>query len=192
MKYISLSASIYFLLSSLISVQASTICGEKTHQKFGETRIYSRDYIASCRHDGSCAVVTTTMNSGTKKADAPLGWDHRMSISHFSKNGPWKITLRTVAVMPDLSQGIRIAVDQENGNKIVSEFLRQEKASNDISIDTKLSDIFLNKFKKASKVRWTYSVKGRETNKTNTTVFSLLGLNKAMKWAECAQNLGGF
>ncbi len=192
MKLITLTMSASLLFGTIISAQAATVCGEKTHKKFGETRIYSRDYIATCRHDGSCAAVAYKLNPDTKKADAPLGWDHRMTISRFSKTGPWKITFTAVTAIPDVSEGIRIAVDKDGGNKVVSEFLRREKAVNDISVDTKLSDIFLNKFKKGSKVRWTYSIKNGETTKTGATEFSLLGLNKAMKWADCAQNLGGF
>lgn len=185
------------LLSSSISAHSATVCSEKTHTKYGETRIYSKNYIATCRPDGSCAAVTYKMNPYTKKADAPLGWDHRMSISRFRKDDPWKITFTGVVNFPAMSEGFDFEVDLKGNHKVVSEFLRQEQSINEISIDTKLSDIFLKKFKKGSNVRWIYSVKGNDgkvdTDKgRDNTLFSLAGLTKAMRWADCAQRLGGF
>ena len=197
MKLAIIAIASSLVLSSSMVAHAATICGEKTHTKYGETRIYSKKYIATCRPDGSCAAVTYMMNSYTKKQDAPLGWDHRMSISRFSKGGPWEITFTAVTVVPALSEGFDLEVDLGGNHKVVSEFLRQKKAVNEISIDTKLSDIFLKKFKKGSNVRWIYSIKGKDgkvddsTGRGNT-LFSLVGLTKALKWADCAQRLGGF
>ncbi len=192
MKLYSAAIASSILLSSSIAAHAGTVCSEKTHTKYGETRIYSKDYIATCRPNGSCAAVTYKMNKGTLEKDAPLGWDHRMSISRFSKGGPWEITFTAVTVVPDLSQSIRLIVDKNNSHKIMSAFLRQKQAINEISIDTKLSDIILKKLKKGSNVRWEYTVKGAEKGQEGATVFSLVGLTKALKWADCAQRLGGF
>jgi len=168
-----------------IAAQAKSVCGKKTHMKFGETRIYAKDFIATCRPDGSCAAVTYKMNPHTKKADAPLGWDHRMSISRSGPDALWKISLTAVTVVPDISEGIDMEVDRDGGNKVPSEFLQTESATNELSIDSKLTDIFLEKFKPANNVRWVYSVKGGGAQ--STTLFSLIGLNKAMKWIGCAQ-----
>ncbi len=192
MKLYSAAIASSILLSSSIAAHAGTVCSEKTHTKYGETRIYSKDYIATCRPNGSCAAVTYKMNKGTLEKDAPLGWDHRMSISRFSKGGPWEITFTAVTVVPDLSQGIRVVVDKKYRHKVISAFLRQKQTVNEVSIDTKLSDIFLKKFKKGSNVSWTYSTKGSDGAGDGATTFSLVGLSKALKWADCAQRLGGF
>lgn len=185
MKTLYAAIACLFSLTLPLAVQAKTVCGQKTHTKYGETRIFAKSYIATCRADGSCAAVTYQMNAGTKKADAPLGWDHRMSISRASPAAPWEITLTAVTVVPDISEGIDMKIDRDGGNKVPYEFLRAGSAVNELRIDTKLTDIFLAKFKPGNKVRWDYSVK--KDGAPSTTLFSLIGLTKAMKWIDCAQ-----
>jgi len=168
-----------------VATLAKPQCGEKTHSKFGETRIFAKSYIGTCRPDGSCAAVTYTMNPGTQKSDAPLGWDHRMAIERKAPDAPWKIVLTAVTVVPDISEGIDMEIDRDGGNKVPYEFLRPEQAINELSIDTKLTDTFLKKFKPGNNVRWAYSVKGGGAQ--SNTLFSLVGLTQAMKWIDCAQ-----
>jgi len=176
---------IAFSLALPLSVQAKTLCGEKTHKKFGETRIYAKDYIGTCRPDGSCAAVTYKMNAGTKKADAPLGWDHRLTITRAAHDAPWAIILTAVSVVPDISEGISMEIDHDGAEAVPYEFLRPEQAVNEMSIDTKLSDIFIAKFKAGNNVAWGYTVKG--SGDKVGTVFSLRGLTRTMKWLACAQ-----
>jgi len=180
---LALSLVLPVTLSSI--VQAKTLCGEKTHMKFGETRIFAKDYIGTCRPDGSCAAVTYKMNTGSKKADAPLGWDHRLTITRAAKDAPWKIILTAVSALPDISEGISLKTDQGDDDAVPYEFLRAEQAVNEVSIDTKLSDIFLTKFKAGNNVAWTYTNKG--SGEKAGTVFSLRGLTRTMKWLACAQ-----
>ena len=174
-----------FSLTFPLSVQAKTLCGEKTHMKFGETRIYARNYIGTCRPDGSCAAVTYKLNKGTSKSDAPLGWDHRLTITRKQPDAPWQIVLTAVSVVPDISEGITMKVDNDDADAVPYEFLRPEQAINEMSIDTKLSDILLAKFKAGNNVAWTYTVKG--SGDMANTMFSLIGLTQAMKWLACAQ-----
>ncbi len=184
--------NLYFTAACIVSMtilpitaHAKSQCGEKTHKKFGETRIFAKNYIGTCRPDGSCAAVTYTMNPHTKKSDAPLGWDHRMAIARQTTKSPWKIILTAVTVVPDISEGIDMEIDRDGGNKVPFEFLRPEQAINELSIDTKLTDTFLEKFNPGSNVRWIYSVKGGGAQ--GNTLFSLIGLTRAMKWINCAQ-----
>lgn len=165
--------------------QAKMLCGEQTHQKFGETRIYARDYIGTCRPDGSCAAVIYKLNAGTKKADAPLGWDHRLTLTRAKAGAAWQIVLTAVAVVPDISEGINLEIDRDGGNQVPYEFLQQGSAVNEVAIDTKLTDVLLEKLKPGNKMRWTYSVKGDDDKAA--TLFSLIGLTKAMNWIDCAQ-----
>ena len=167
------------------ATQAKTLCGEKTHSKYGETRIFAKNYIGTCRPDGSCAAVTYKMNPSTNKSEAPLDWDHRLAITRQTADAPWKIVLTAVTVVPDISEGIDMIIDRDGGNKVPFEFLQPEQAINELSIDTKLSDVFLEKFKAGSNARWIYTVKSDGTK--NNTLFSLVGLTRAMKWIECAQ-----
>jgi len=168
-----------------LSAQAKTMCGEKTHMKFGETRIYARNYIGTCRPDGSCAAVTYKLNAGTKKRDAPLGWDHRLTITRKTSDAPWRIVLTAVSVIPDISEGISMKTDSDDADAVPYEFLRPEQAINELSIDTKLSDIFITKFKAGNNVRWSYTVKN--SGDKASTVFSLVGLTRTMKWLGCME-----
>ena len=185
MKIRFVAAGLALSLVLPVTVQAKSLCGEQTHKRHGETRIFAKDYIGTCRPDGSCAAVTYKMNTGTKKADAPLGWDHRLTITRAAKDAPWKIILTAVTALPDISEGISMKTDQGDADAVPYEFLRPEQAVNEMSIDTKLSDIFLAKFKAGNNVRWIYTNKG--TGDKASTVFSGRGLTRTMKWLACAQ-----
>jgi hypothetical protein len=162
-----------------VPARASDLCGYYVLQKFEETRIYSRDYIAACKPGDRCRVVTYRMDG-----DAPLGISHSMALQRDTVDGKWQFMMVDVYEMADTSAGFDLAVDKNDPLSVETVQISTPAATNEYLVNGELSDEILAQAKPGNRLRWTYKTKAGETREI---WFSLIGLTAALEWADCAQ-----
>ena len=161
------------------SAQAEQLCNQQVHQKFDETRIYSRSFIATCKPGAQCRVVTHRLD---KKA--PLGFSHTLAFQRSDPTSKWQVLLVDVLELADTSAGFELRVDNKPALKVAGEAITTPVSINEYAVDADLSDKALAAAKPGDNISWSYTPNAGETTKVR---FSLSGLTKAVEWAECAQ-----
>jgi hypothetical protein len=167
------------LTLAAMPVQASELCGYDVHQKFEETRIYSRDYIAACKPGDRCRLVTYRMDDG-----APLGFSHSMALQRDAMDGKWQFMMVDVYELADTSAGFDVSVDKNKPFPVETVQISTPSAINEYLVNGDLSDEILAQAKPGNRIRWAYKTK---TGETREIWFSLIGLTAALEWADCAQ-----
>lgn len=161
------------------NANAEQLCGQYVHQKFEETRVYSRSFIATCKPGSHCRVVTHKLDKR-----APLGFSHTFAFQRADAKEKWHVMLVDVLQLADIAAGFSMIVDKDPALQVSNEFITAPVAINEYEIDGDLSDKVLARAKPGDNVIWRYTTQGGEARKVR---FSLAGLTKALKWAECAQ-----
>ncbi len=161
------------------SVQAEQLCNQQVHQKFDETRIYSRSFIASCKPGSQCRLVTHKLDKR-----APLGFSHTLTFQRTDQNSSWQILLVDVFGLAETSTGFALAIDKNPALTISSQNITTPISINEYALDETLSVQALAQAKPGDNISWSYTAKGGEVSNVR---FSLAGLTKALDWAECAQ-----
>lgn len=161
------------------NAEAEQLCNQNVHQRFEEARVYSRSFIASCKPGSQCRIVTHRLDKR-----APLGFSHTLTFQRADVNAKWHILLVDVLELADTEAGFSMTVDKNPALKISSQFITAPVSENEYQIDGDLSDNVLTKAKPGDNINWSYATLDGKTHKVR---FSLSGLTKALKWAECAQ-----
>lgn len=161
------------------SAQAEQLCNQKVHEKFDETRIYSRSFIATCKPGSQCRVVTHKLNKS-----APLGFSHTLTFQRADPQSNWQILLVDVLELADIQAGFALAIDKNTALKVSGQSITTPVSVNEYALDEMLSGKALSEAKPGDNISWSYTLQGGETSKIR---FSLSGLTKALDWAECAQ-----
>lgn len=160
-------------------VQAEQLCNQQVHQKFDETRIYARSFIATCKPGEQCRVVTHRLDK-----TAPLGFSHTLAFQRADPTSKWQVLLVDVLDLADTSAGFELRVDNKPALKVAGEAITTPVSINEYAIGADLSGKALVAAKPGDNISWSYTLKAGETNKVR---FSLSGLTQAVEWAECAQ-----
>lgn len=179
MRRLSIWLAVAAIFSAGTGVQAEQLCNQRVHQKFDETRIYSRSFIASCKPGAQCRVVTHRLD---KKA--PLGFSHTLAFQRADPKSEWQILLVDVLELADTEAGFALQIDKNPALAVSNAAITTPVSVNEYAIDTGLSDKALAEAKPGDNIGWSYTLKSGETSKVR---FSLSGLTKAVDWAECAQ-----
>lgn len=167
------------LLLAGTSAQAEQLCNQEVHQKFDETRIYSRSFIVSCKPGSRCRAVTHRLDKR-----APLGFSHTLAFQRASAKAKWQILLVDVLEQADTKAGFTLTVDKNPALKVSSQAITAPVAVNEYAVDEMLSGTALALAKPGDIISWSYAAKGEEPRDIR---FSLSGLTNAIEWAECAQ-----
>ncbi|MEO1161517.1 MAG: hypothetical protein AAFW74_13890 [Pseudomonadota bacterium] len=149
------------------------------HQKFDETRIYSRSFIASCKPGSHCRVVTHKLDKR-----APLGFSHTLAFQRADPSSKWQILLVDVLELADTMAGFSLAIDKNPALKVSGQAITTPISVNEYAIEAALSEKALAEAKPGDNINWSYTLKAGEAGNAR---FSLAGLTKALEWAECAQ-----
>lgn len=161
------------------TAEAEQLCDQKVHQKFEETRIYSRSFIATCRPGSLCRIVTHKLDKR-----APLGFSHTLAFQRNEANAKWHLMLVDVLELADVDAGFSMAVDKKPALEISNGSITAPVSVNEYQIGEDLSDKLLTRSKPGDNINWRYTT---QDGKPHNVRFSLAGLTKALKWAECAQ-----
>lgn len=161
------------------SAQAEQLCNQQVHEKFDETRIYSRSFIASCKPGSLCRVVTHRLDK-----TAPLGFSHTLTFQRADPQSGWQILLVDVLKLADTQAEFALTVDKNPALKVSSQSISTPVSVNEYAVDEVLSGKALSEAKPGDNISWSYTLQGGETSNVR---FSLSGLTKALDWAECAQ-----
>jgi hypothetical protein len=161
------------------SAQAEQLCNQQVHQKFDETRIYSRSFIATCNPGAQCWIVTHRLDKS-----APLGFSHTLTFQRADPQSNWQVLLVDVLKLADTQAGFALSVDKNAALNISSQSISTPISVNEYAVDEVLSGKALSEAKPGDNISWSYKVQGGETRNVR---FSLAGLTKALEWAECAQ-----
>ncbi|MEO9876280.1 MAG: hypothetical protein ABJM26_02850 [Anderseniella sp.] len=167
------------LLPAATSVQAEQLCNQQVHQKFDETRIYSRSFIATCKPGSVCRLVTHRLD---KKA--PLGFSHTLTFQRADPQSNWQVLLVDVLGLADTQAGFALTVDKNTALNTSGQTITTPVSVNEYALDEAVSGKALDEAKPGDNISWSYTAKGGETSNVR---FSLAGLTKALEWAECAQ-----
>ncbi|MEM9472509.1 MAG: hypothetical protein AAGA00_11135 [Pseudomonadota bacterium] len=179
MRRLSIWLAAAAVFSTGTGAQAERLCDQQVHQKFDETRIYSRSFIASCKPGAQCRVVTHRLD---KKA--PLGFSHTMAFQRGDPASKWQIMLVDVLELADTEAGFALQIDKNPALAVSGTAISTPVSVNEYAIDAGLSDKALAEAKPGDTIGWSYTLKSGESSKVR---FSLSGLTKAVEWAECAQ-----
>ena len=161
------------------STQAEQLCNQQVHQKFDETRIYSRSFIASCKPGSQCRLVTHRLDKR-----APLGFSHTLAFQRTDQNSRWQMVLVDVLGLADTQAGFALTIDRNPALKVSSQSITTPVSVNEYALDETLSGQALTEAKPGNNISWSYTLQAGETSNIR---FSLSGLTKALEWAECAQ-----
>lgn len=161
------------------NAQAEQLCNLQVHQKFDETRIYSRSFIATCKPGSQCRVVTHKLDKR-----APLGFSHTLAFQRADPRSKWQILLVDVLDRADTQAGFALTIDKKPALSVTSQAITSPISVNEYAVDEVLSGTALTAAKPGDNLSWNYTSQGGETNNVR---FSLSGLTKALEWAECAQ-----
>ena len=161
------------------SAQAEQLCNQQVHQKFDETRIYSRSFIASCKPGSQCRLVTHRLDKS-----APLGFSHTLAFQRTDQNSRWQMVLVDVLGLADTQAGFALTIDSNPALKVSSQSITTPVSVNEYALDETLSGQALTEAKPGNNISWSYTLKAGETSNIR---YSLSGLTKALEWAECAQ-----
>ncbi len=172
-----LAAACIFSMSP--GAQAEQLCNQQVHQKFDETRIYARSFIATCKPGAQCRLVTHRLD---KKA--PLGFSHTLAFQRADPASKWQVLLVNVLELADTTAGFELKIDNKPALKIAGEAITTPISVNEYAVDADLSSTALTEAKPGDNISWSYTLKRGEPSKVR---FSLSGLTKALEWAECAQ-----
>ena len=167
------------LLLTVNNAQAEQLCNQQVHEKFDETRIYSRSFIASCKPGSHCRVVTHRLDKR-----APLGFSHTLAFQRADPQSKWQILLVDVLELADTKTGFALTIDKNPVLDISSQAITTPVSVNEYAIEPVVSDKALSEAKPGDNISWSYTLQAGETSKVR---FSLSGLTKALEWAECAQ-----
>ena len=167
------------LLLAGTSAQAEQLCNQKVHQKFDETRIYARSFIATCKPGSQCRIVTHKLDKS-----APLGFSHTLAFQRADLKSQWRILLLDVLELADTQAGFALIIDKNPALKISSQSITTPVSVNEYALEEVLSATALTEAKPGDNISWSYTIEGGETSNVR---FSLSGLTKALEWAECAQ-----
>lgn len=167
------------LLLAGTSAQAEQLCNLQVHQKFDETRIYSRSFIATCKPGSLCRLVTHRLD---KKA--PLGFSHTLTFQRQDPQSNWQVLLVDVLGLADTQAGFTLTVDENASLNASAQSITTPVSVNEYALDEALSSKALGEAKPGDNISWSYTVKGGEASNVR---FSLAGLTTALDWAECAQ-----
>jgi hypothetical protein len=105
----------------------------------------------------------------------------------------WKITLGTVADVPDLSEGLSYSLSDGEAKRIPSDLLKIGKLNRleatrfkrKIVVDSKVAKTVMENLAKDKIVAWTYAT--TTPGEVRTARFSTAGLSKAVAWVACKQ-----
>lgn len=158
---------------------AKTLCGQKVHEKFDETRIYSRDFIAACQPGGTCRIVTYRLENS-----APLGFSHHLAFARRATDDRWHVETVSVLDLADMNAGFKMIVDRNPAMEIDTGQVTAPVSVNEYVFSQNVSDEILAAAKPGNVIRWEYTTNDGELREAG---FSLIGLSNALKWAECAQ-----
>jgi len=167
------------LLPAATSAQAEQLCNQQVHQKFDETRIYSRNFIATCKPGSVCRLVTHRLD---KKA--PLGFSHTLTFQRADPQSNWQVLLVDVLGLADTQAGFELTVDKNTALNASGQTIATPVSVNEYALDEAVSGKALSEAKPGDNISWSYTAKGGEASNVR---FSLAGLTKALEWAECAQ-----
>ncbi len=167
------------LLLAGTSAQAEQLCNLQVHQKFDETRIYSRSFIATCKPGSLCRLVTHRLD---KKA--PLGFSHTLTFQRADPKTSWQVLLVDVLRLADTQAGFALTVDKNPALNAPGQSITTSVSVNEYVLDEAVSSKALNEARPGDNISWSYTIKGGEPSNVR---FSLAGLTKAFEWAECAQ-----
>jgi len=161
------------------SAQAEQLCNQQVHQKFDETRIYSRSFIATCKPGSVCRLVTHRLDK-----NAPLGFSHTLTFQRMDPQSDWQVLLVDVLGLAETQAGFALTVDKNTALNASGQSITTPVSVNEYALDGVVSSKALSEAKPGDNISWSYTVKGGETSNVR---FSLAGLTKALEWAECAQ-----
>jgi hypothetical protein len=161
------------------SAKAEQLCNQQVHEKFDETRIYARSFIATCKPGAQCRLVTHRLDKS-----APLGFSHTLTFQRADMKSKWLILLVDVLERADTEVGFALTIDKNPALKISNQSISTPISVNEYALDEALSGQALSEAKPGDNISWSYTVEGGETGNVR---FSLSGLTKALEWAECAQ-----
>ena len=161
------------------SARAEQLCNQQVHQKFDETRIYSRSFIATCKPGSLCRLVTHRLDE-----DAPLGFSHTLTFQRADPQSNWQVLLVDVLGLADTQAGFALTVDKNPALNASGQTIETPVSVNEYALDEAVSDKALSEAKPGDNISWTYTLQGGETSNVR---FSLAGLTNALEWAECAQ-----
>lgn len=167
------------LLCAGSSAQAEQLCNQQVHQKFDETRIYSRSFIATCKPGSLCRLVTHRLD---KKA--PLGFSHTLTFQRADPQSNWQVLLVDVLSLAETQAGFKLTVDSNASLNASGQTITTPVSVNEYGLDEIISGKALSEAKPGDNITWSYTEKDGETSNVR---FSLAGLTTAIEWAECAQ-----
>lgn len=167
------------LLLAGTSAQAEQLCNQQVHQKFDETRIYTRNFIATCKPGSLCRIVTHKLDKS-----APLGFSHTLAFQRADLKSQWRILLVDVLELADTQAGFALIIDKNPALKISSQSITTPVSVNEYALEEVLSATALTEAKPGDNISWSYTLQAGEASNVR---FSLSGLTKALEWAECAQ-----
>ncbi len=159
--------------------QAEQLCNHEVHEKFDETRVYSRSFIATCKPGSYCRVVTHRLDKS-----APLGFSHTLAFQRADTTSQWHILLVDVLELADTQAGFALTIDKNPALNVSGQAITTPVSVNEYAIEDVLSGKALAEAKPGDTIRWSYTQQGGETSDVR---FSLSGLTNALEWAECAQ-----
>jgi len=161
------------------NAMAEQLCNQNVHQKFEEARIYSRSFIAACKPGSQCRIVTHKLDK-----HAPLGFSHTLAFQRADVSGKWHLMLVDVLQLANVDAGFSMTVDRNPALEISNNLITAPVSVNEYKIDGDLSVEVLARAKPGDNIYWRYTT---QDGTASTVRFSLSGLTKALKWAECAQ-----
>ncbi|MEP6336963.1 MAG: hypothetical protein ABJ176_16980, partial [Anderseniella sp.] len=140
------------LLPAATSVQAEQLCNQQVHQKFDETRIYSRSFIATCKPGSVCRLVTHRLD---KKA--PLGFSHTLTFQRADPQSNWQVLLVDVLGLADTQAGFALTVDKNTALNTSGQTITTPVSVNEYALDEAVSGKALDEAKPGDNISWSYT-----------------------------------
>lgn len=159
---------------------ADETCGAQTHMRWGETRAYHGDWLASCRADGSCVAVTHRMDDR-----APIGWSHQARLTRASDAAPTELSFVAVTNYADPAQGFIIEVGAHSTE--IGAGIDSPGAVNEYRIsDPAVAAPIIAQMRAGRFLTWFY-ISETEQIPASPAEFSLRGVTAALDWIDCMQ-----
>lgn len=158
---------------------AETLCNASVQQTMAGVRTFARDFSATCRPGGACAVVTHMLNP-----EAPLGFSHVFGFRRETADERWRVMLLDEMQQTNAAAGMELRVDDGKPMKVPAELIGSSDAGNVFTFDSQLTELILAEAKPGNQLFISYTTTSGESL---SAAFSLIGLTDALAWSTCAQ-----
>lgn len=154
---------------------AQSACGAKTHERYGETRAYFTDVLATCRPDRSCAAVVAL-----KAPNENWVMGNTLRILREAPNARYQIEF--IATDPAPVDASKTTLNFARRRHGLPFGLTEPNGSNSWRVnDQAVVDAIVADVKNARVARWTFPTADGQ----DTTEFPLRGMTAALKWIDC-------